>query len=342
MSKRNRNVLAAMLAAALLVVSGLSTTALAQHGKPSPLPHASAKPTHGDNGNHGQKNDVVCVTSSPAPSSDTGTSAPTSAATTAPSAPATPEINNPGKSGVTWGWKMGAPYLRGMDKMVGQCNDQSLVGAGHERLARLIATLQAIRTYASTIGGLTPDQQTALLAEIDAAIADLQGLQTKIQSEAKPSDVHTDLAKLSDQAFLVRAIVLQVRLIAGTEQVLSDANDLSNKIPTLQAEIASAPAGSDTTHLNNLLADLQKRVTEAQTLATPLVNALLGLTTDQLSAGKSDPTLAGALKTYWQAAFDIFKAKQDARLIKILSIGPTASEPVVTPTPIPTVTAAAS
>ncbi len=330
MSRRNRNVLAAILAAALLAVSGLSTTALAQHGKPSPMPHASAsaKPTHENNGNHGQGNGVVCVTSTPAPAASASTGVTTTAAPTV-------EVNNPGKSGITWGWKMGAPYLRNMDQMVGKCGDKDLQGAGHERLARLIATLQSIRTYASTIGGLTTEQQTALLAEIDAAIADLQGLETRLQNEAKPSDLHTDLATLSDDAFLVRAIVLQVRLIAGTEQVLSDAADLSNKIPTLQAEIASAPAGSDTTKLNNLLADLQKRVTEAQTLATPLVDTLLGLTTEQLSAGKSDPTLAAALKTYWQAAFDVFKAKQDARLIKVLTIGPTASEPVVTPTPAP-------
>ena len=326
MTTRNRNALAALLAAGLIVLSGISGAVLAHgggrpsgspwpSGQPQPsgqlqpsfqashMPMAShsmpAKPSHAPGGIDCSNLPVPSPAASAAPSSASGGN------------------GFRGQSGMTWGWRMGPGWLGDLDqKNLKACTADSLAKGIDGRIARLIATLNDAKSLAGKIKGLDSTQQAALVGEIDGAIADLKALQTKIDGEPKGPDLQADLKALQKESFVVRAIVLQVRLLDMAENTLAKISALDAEATALAAQIAAAPSGVDTTQAQRFLTDMKARIADAQKLATALPGTLLGLTSAQLQAGKADPIIAGAIKATWQAAFDVFKATQDGRMVK--------------------------
>jgi hypothetical protein len=320
---KHRNGIAALLAIGLLVISGLTATVAAKgpgSGMPSGVP--SGKPSHGPmashsipakNGNGQGKGNVDCST--PAPSAADSASPVPSAP---PAATPTPATKNGfgGRSGTTWGWKMGAGWLKldGLENCTADSQQKGIDG----RIAGLIDTLNDTAALVGKIPGLDSGQQATLTDEINGAISDLKALQAKIDGDAKGKGVGTDMKALRDEMFVVRAIVLQVRLLDTTENTLAKIAALQTQATDLATKVAAAPSGANTAELQRLLSDMNSRLADATKIATPLPGTLLGLTAAQLKAGKTDPTIAGAIKANFQAAFDVFKATEDARLIGLL------------------------
>jgi hypothetical protein len=326
MKHRNRYALAALLAAGLLVLSSASVMAFGGLAKPdshpsiSPLPSGVVRPTHEAKPSHSLpakskgKGGIDC-SNLPVPS-------PSASDQAAASLSSTPKPGSKGQSGTTWGWRMGADWLRDLDpKNVAACSDDSLAKGIDNRIDQLIDTLNDARTLVGKIQGLDSNQQDALNAEIDGAIGDLQALKTKLDNEAQASDKQADLKTLQQKSVEVRAIVLQIRLLDAVEGTLVKLTALESQETALEAQLAAAPSGAKTDQASKFLDDMKARLADAEKLATPLPGTLLGLTMAQLQAGKADPTIAAAIKDNWQATFDVFKATQDGRMVAFFLTG---------------------
>jgi hypothetical protein len=315
MTHRNRNALAALLAAGLLVLS--SATALAFGGRPGGSPPPSMQPQQSHrpvpsqslptNANGHGRGGIDCSNlPTPAPSGSAATN--------------TPGLR--GQSGITWGWRMGVGWLRDLDaKNIAACTTDSLQRGLDNRIAMLIATLGDAKAMVGTIKGLDSTQQATLIAEIDGAIGDLQALKTKIDGDAKGSGLAADLKALQRESLYVRAIVLQIRLLNMAGDTLAQISALGAQATALASQLAAAPSGVDTARAQKFLDDMNAMIADAQKLASPLPGILLGLTPAQLQAGKGDPVIAAAIRANWQAAFDIFKATQDGRMVKAILSG---------------------
>ena len=317
MTNRNRGrcAFAALLAAGLLVLSGATVLAHAGPGRPDgsskPVLDPSSRPSFSHR---------------PLPSRSPKATRPEIDCTVLASAQ--PPANTAGAKGaaglrtVTWGWRMGDGWFTDLDSSkLKDCKPATLVKGVDGRVTALIATLGDTKTYASKIAGLDSGQQGTLANEIDSAIAELQALRTQIDGEPNGTPTADELKALKADQVMVRAIVLQVRVLKMDEGLIAKIPGLQTMAADLAGQIGAAPSGVDTAKAQQFLDDMNARLTDAQNLVGPLPAKLLGLTLTQLKAGKADPVLAAAVKQSWQASFDVWKAGADARMVAFLLAG---------------------
>lgn len=355
MKHRNRNTLAALLAAGLLVLSALGSTALAHGGPgqgpgfgghdpgstPKPHPTLKAKPSNKVTvtgpGWH-LPNPSNC-SKAPAPS---GSPLPTAAPTVALAGKVTPN----GKPGNAFGLdlsKIADGWGRTFDKTVQAelCSVQAIQTAADKKIASQIKSLENLAVQVGKITGLSSADQGVLTGEINGLIANLNALKAKIDAETTLAGAQADLVTLSNDAVYARSIGYQVRLIACAESAIAQGPKLQTLATSLAGQIAAAPSGIDTTEAQARLTDMKAKIAAGEALAGPLPANLLALTPAQLQAGKR-PTLAKAGADLWQASFDLWKAHNDAGIIAWILAGKPAPShhkspaPSTTPAPSPT------
>ena len=331
MTHRSRNSLAALLAAGLLVVSTLSGTALARNpGNPhfSAAPQASLMPSHPAKPVHSMK-----------PQASAHGAAAMDCGKLQADASAAPDASST------------APAMHKPNITVA-CALAAQQAAADKKIDKLIASLQDLRDGVSKLTSLAPTDQAGLLAEIDAAIADLQALRAKIDAETTVSGVQADRKALTGKDSEIRAIEIQVRVLAGLESVLSETEKLDAQAVALTTQLAAAPSGIDTVAAQRYLDDMKANIAAAKALAAPIPAELLALTPAQLQAGRSTPVLAEAFADLIRAGVDNLMARIDARIVTWILAGmpgfqghnqsptaaPSALAPTSTESPAPTAT----
>ena len=313
----SRYLAAGLLATGLLVLS--AATVMAHQGPGGPghwpplMPSAKASSSHGPVASHSPRIKSIDCTTLPTAAPSNGT--------TADSIQGGKIVRNP----VPWGWRMGDGWLKDLDPArLKACLPKTLVKGVDTRIADLVATLGDARKLVPGIAGLDAAGQATLDAEIDATVADLQALKARIDAETNGA-TNAELKSLQTESIVVRAIVLQVRLIKLDEATLAKLPDLRARATDLAARIATAPAGANTDAARKLLDDMNARIADADKLVGPLPATLLGLTQAQLQAGKADPVLGAAAKASWTGSFDVWKAGHDAAIIGWLLALPKAA-----------------
>jgi hypothetical protein len=330
MKHRNRNMLAALLAAGLLVLSALGSAALAHGGPgrgpgwgghdpwPTPKSHPTSQPTQKAKPSHLPK--VIDCTKVPAP-----TGSPVS--TAAPARAAADKLK-PAASTKTTAAEV--------------CSVAASKTAADKKIAAQIKSLSGLIVRAGKIAGLSTGDQAILTGEINGLIGDLTALKSKMDAETTLAGVQADLVTLSKDSVYARSIGDQVSLIDFAEFLIAQGPKFATLATTLTGQISAAPSGIDTAAAQTYLDDMKARVAAAEALAGPLPASLLALTPAQLQAGKGDPTLANARKSLWPACFDIWKAHLDARMVEWILAGKPGSEGKHDKSPAPSITPAPS
>ncbi len=362
MKHRNRNTLAALLAAGLLVLSALGSTALA-HGGPgqnpgfgnhdpgsSPKAHPTGAPTEKPKPSH-----KVTVTGPgwhlPSASdcrevpARSGSPLPTATATGAAAGKVTSNGGPAGGFGLDLS-KIADGWGRTFDKTVRAelCSVQAIQTAADKKIASQIKWLGSLAVQVGKITGLSSADQAVLTGEINGLIANLNALKAKIDAETTLAGAQADLVTLSNDAVYARSIGYQVRLIACAESAIAQGPKLQTLATTLAGQIAAASSGIDTAEAQAHLADMNAKIAAGEALAGPLPATLLALTPAQLQAGKGNPTLAKAGADLWQASFDLWKAHDDAGIIAWILAGKPApggghhKSPASSTTPAPSAT----
>jgi hypothetical protein len=332
MTHRRRNTLAAFLAAGLLVLTAVSSQAMAWGGghpgwgDPHPKTSGEPKSSHSAKPTHSFKIVSCKPTATPTPTPTAGIGA-----------QVRPNFG-------MRGWKVYQGWMKDFDKTA--CTLDGLRASSDARIAKFVKSLQGLDTRIGKITALTSGEKAGLTAEVDSEIADLNALKTKIDAETTIAAIQADLAALANESVYIRSISLQIGMIGGAENILVSLTKLDTQVATFTTEIAAAPAGIDTTAAQKYLDDLKTRIAEAKSLASPLPASLLALTEAQLRAGKADPTVAAAFKAYWRASFDTWMARRDAWVVQWILAGKPGFDgdkdhdktphPTATPTPTPT------
>ena len=348
MKHRNRNMLAAVLAAGLLVLSALGSTALA-HGGPgggpggfghnpgtTPKAHPSGDPTQKVKPTHLP----VTLDCNKPPVSPVPNSLKTGA--------------GPGgdkRDGRSGGWFGFAALKIAADKNRSNndktppataCSLAALMTQADKKIAAQITSLNNVIVHVGKIVGLSAGDRAVLTGEINGLIGDLNALKVKIDAETTVAGIQADLVTLSKDSRYARSISSQVRLIGVAEDVIAKNAKLDALAITLAGQIAAAPAGIDTAAAQKYLTDMKAKLAASEALVAPLPAALLALTPAQLQAGKGDPTMAKIQFDVWQASFDSWKASFDSRVIGWILAGKPDSDDHHDKSPAPSKTPAPS
>jgi hypothetical protein len=352
MKHRNRNALAAVLAAGLLVISALGSTALA-HGGPgfnpgggwhdpgsTPKVHSTGAPTlkakltHDPSGPGWKLPVKVDCTKPPTP---VGSPAPTPVST-GDSAVTKGEAKFAGAFGFVT-WKIATGWGRAVDATVQAqiCSVPTLKTAADKKIASQLKSLANLLVRVGKIPGLSTGDQSILTGEINGLVGDFNALKLKVDAETTLAGLQADVVTLSKDSVYARSIGLQVSLLGVAESAIAAGPTFATLETTLAGKIAAAPSTIDTAQALTLLADMKTKVAAAEALAGPLPALLLALTPTQLQAGKGDPTIAKARADLWQASFDLWKARHDDRMIEWILAGKPDSDKDADKSPAPSV-----
>jgi hypothetical protein len=219
------------------------------------------------------------------------------------------------------------------------CTIDSLRKSADSRIDAYVKQLNSLTLLVGK-SSLSSGDQATLTGEINTAIGDLQTLKTKIDAETTVAGVQGDLATLAQDGRLVRGIRIQVQGILGALNLEAKAAKFDTLATTLQSQIDAAASGIDTATAQKFLDDLKARVANAKTRLGPVPGQLLTLTDAQLMNGKADPTLAAAFKALGMASFDLWIARHDSWMVQWILAGKPGFH--VKPTPSPTVAPSAT
>jgi hypothetical protein len=161
---------------------------------------------------------------------------------------------------------------------------------------------------------LSADDKQTLKAEINSTISGLTALKTKLDADTTLVDARTD-AKLILSDYRVYALVLpKVRLVKVADgQIALEAkfSDLSSTFMKRFAELKVA--GRDTSALETTLANMNTKVSAAQTVSTAVQAKVIAL---KPSDYNSDHTILSGDRDQLKAAHDdLVAARADAKTI---------------------------
>jgi hypothetical protein len=188
---------------------------------------------------------------------------------------------------------------------------------GDCEIQRRFTTLATLATLATRVSGskvLTSSDAAALTAEIGATKTGLTGLKATIDAETSIPALKADIVKIATDYRVYLLVGLQVNLVSGADRVVASQTVFTKIDTNLAARIAAAKAaGKGTTTAQTDLDAMNKAVTQAVGLATPLPATLLPLTPAQYNARTAGPVLNSARTALVQARDLLKSAVQDAK-----------------------------
>ncbi|HEY5486472.1 MAG TPA: hypothetical protein VIK06_02390 [Candidatus Limnocylindrales bacterium] len=185
---------------------------------------------------------------------------------------------------------------------------------GDCEIQRRFTTLATLATRVSGSKVLTSSDAAALTAEIGATKTGLTGLKATIDAETSIPALKADIVKIATDYRVYLLVGLQVNLVSGADRVVASQTVFTKIDTNLAARIAAAKAaGKGTTTAQTDLDAMNKAVTQAVGLATPLPATLLPLTPAQYNAGTAGPVLNSARTALVQARDLLKSAVQDAK-----------------------------
>ncbi len=212
--------------------------------------------------------------------------------------------------------RIATPSAKSEDKMELRQNARMEVAGSNadKEIDRRIAALNRVTTRVNAMTRISADQKSALLAQIQTAISDLNSLKVKIDADTDPATLKADKQSIVTSYRVFLLLIPKVEILAHADISLQVSNQMMADNATIQAKIATAQsAGKDVTEANKLLADRTAKVTDAQAKAQSVINSVSGLTPEGYPANK--PTLLAGRDSLKTVREDLKTAFQD--LVKI-------------------------
>ena len=185
---------------------------------------------------------------------------------------------------------------------------------GDCEIQRRFTTLDTLSKAVSGSKVLTAADAATLAAEIGATKSGLTSLKTTIDAETSIPALKTEIARIATDFRVYVLVGPQVRLVTAADALPAAQAAFAKIDTTLTGRIAAAKAaGKDTAAAQADLDAMNKAVTQAVGLATPLPAKLLPLTPAQYNAGTASPLLNSARTDLLQARNLLKAAARDAR-----------------------------
>jgi hypothetical protein len=200
-------------------------------------------------------------------------------------------------------------------------------------ITRRITSLTNIINKISAIKRLTQSQKDSLTNGIQAEIASLTTLSTKIQTNTDLATLRTDVKSIVTSYRIYLLYLPQTQIIIAADKLLTTADTLTELAAKLQSRLTEAKGkGEDVASLETALVDMQAKITDAKTQANAAINAVAILKPTDYPGNK--PELQKARALLQTAHKDLITARQDAQKIvvglkksdKNITLTPGASE----------------
>ncbi len=177
-----------------------------------------------------------------------------------------------------------------------------------KEIDRRITALNALNTRVQAMTRVTSSFKAQLSTNIQSQISSLTTLKSKIDADTDSAALKTDIKSITTSYRIYALIMPQSHIAAAADRAVNIATMESALGAKLKVRVdAAAAAGSDTTALNALLADLASSTTAAVVQAQAAVTLTAALQPDN-----GDKTLQQSnLKALQDAHKDLQAAQQD-------------------------------
>ena len=181
-----------------------------------------------------------------------------------------------------------------------------------------VSALTALENRITTMTRVSQDVKNQLTTTIQSTIASLGGLKTKLSTDTA-TELKADTLTMTAGTRVYALVVPQVRVLAAADRASTVADMLTNVDAKLKTRLADATtAGKDVTALATAEADMESKISDANTQIEAVLSGVSTLTPDNGDKTKlASNTLAlktarTALKTAEQ---DLTAAQKDSKTI---------------------------
>lgn len=187
-----------------------------------------------------------------------------------------------------------------------------------QEITRRVTSLTELVTRINGLKNLSQANKTGLVNKVQAEIAGLNTLKTKIDADTDLTTLRADVKSIIQSYRIYALFVPEIRILIAADAMSTTADNLTTLSTKLQTLIAGSGATGDTLiSLQNLLADMQAKVKDANELYQSVKTEVLALTPQGYPGNRT--TLMDAREKLKTGAADLRAARSDAKeIIKIL------------------------
>lgn len=186
--------------------------------------------------------------------------------------------------------------------------------------------LQKLSEKVNNNSKLSLADKSQFLSQINKEIDDLKNLKSEIIAEEDLTALKSDVSQLQKKFKGTGLFVARMEVLLASDRLISTADKLSDFSKTLTDQINDAKGrGVDVTNLNNLLLDMQSKISDAKTKANNAKNLVFSLPVEPTSSNE----LKSARDTLKKGINDLKIARKDAKDInqglKTNEVSPTST-----------------
>lgn len=212
--------------------------------------------------------------------------------------------------------------------------DARMTDRANQELTRRVNALNGLSTRVGDMKKLSDDEKGSLSSSIQAQIATLNDLRTKIGTDGTNTvQLHADVQSITSSYRIFALIMPQAAIQAAADRVLTIVDTLNTLGAKLQARIASSTsAGFNASTTAAAFADFTAKLADAQLQANTAVSSTVALKPDmgdKTIAAANLAALKSARTSIQMAQKDLVAARKDVgTIIKLV----TSFKPTITAT----------
>lgn len=187
----------------------------------------------------------------------------------------------------------------------------------NQEIDRRIEGLNKLIDKVRSMKRLTDADKTSLAATVEAEIANLANLKTKIAADTELTVLKTDIKSITQSYRIYALVIPRGHILAAADRIIAIADSMTALGVKLDVRLAEAgAAGKDAVGLQTVLDDYRAKIAAAKVEATAAVTATASLSADQGDEAKfqaNKKVLADARAKIKAGSENLKAARQDVR-----------------------------
>jgi hypothetical protein len=196
-----------------------------------------------------------------------------------------------------------------------QAKITTAISRADQEITRRVTLLTQLNTNVQAMVKVSATEKSAIATEVQTEISSLTSLKATIDAETSITSLRTDIQSITKDYRIFMLVIPQGRIEVAADKIETVVSDYSTLSTTLQARIAAAPAGTDTTQVNAWLSDMNTQTASANAQAEAAVSLVANLQPDQGNAtiqASNTAALKSAAADIKTALADLKTARTDA------------------------------
>jgi hypothetical protein len=170
--------------------------------------------------------------------------------------------------------------------------------------------VQALRTLQSQVGrlGLSSANAGLVAADLAALLADVQGLQARVDVEATVAGFTADRDAVAAQSQMLGTVSSWLQAIRGAQAALNRVGPLTSLQNRIEGWIAAAQPSWLKSRAQVFLGLMKADLSAGKSTAGSALSSLLGVSVSSLESGKARTIATKAQRDTWVACWRFFRA----------------------------------